>query len=265
MKTEAIDNTRAMQRGSCGQKKVFDIVNVNASSDVILVCEHASNYMPADKENLGVALDVIASHVAWDPGALAVAKLISSTLDASLVYPTFSRLIYDCNRPPISPDAMPCKSEIYDIPGNMNMSASEHSARVIEFYMPYYNALNDLLVERIEVGRQPVIVTIHSFTPIYFGKKREVDVGIIHDQNPTLSESLFGNCCVEDGYITSLNEPYSAEDGVTHTLAEHAVSKGLQNTMIEIKNDLITDTAGQERVAQFLSVKLQLALSEIAK
>ena len=88
------------------------IENAAAKGDVLLVCEHASATIPQKFGTLGLLPEVLSSHAAWDPGALAVARLLSEKLDATLVYQRFSRLVYDCNRPPESPSAMPVKSEI---------------------------------------------------------------------------------------------------------------------------------------------------------
>ncbi len=85
---------------------------------VLLVCEHASQRLPERIGSLGLSPDALSSHIAWDPGALAVCRLLSAALDATLVYQRFSRLVYDCNRPPEAESAMPQTSEIFAIPGN---------------------------------------------------------------------------------------------------------------------------------------------------
>ena len=242
---------------------MVEIINPNATSDILLICEHASNDIPSKFNGLGLSVDTINSHAAWDIGAFSVAKIMSKLLDATVIAPRFSRLLYDCNRPPSSPTAMPVKSEIYDISGNINLSAVEKNARLEEFYLPYSNALNNLLVERIKIYRPPIVVTIHSFTPIYYGKKREVEVGIIHDEDARLAEIFLKICKNDSNLICQANAPYGPEDGVTHTLSEYAVAKGLYNVMVEIKNDLITEDKGQSVMAKLLANCLKLASEKI--
>ena len=101
------------------------VENAAGTSPVLLVCEHASLTLPASLGTLGLSAEALTAHIAWDPGALAVARKLSGRFDAALVFQNFSRLVYDCNRPPESPDAMPVVSEIFEIPGNRNIGAGE--------------------------------------------------------------------------------------------------------------------------------------------
>ncbi len=101
---------------TAAEGKAVSVENASGKSPVLLVCEHASRTLPASLGTLGLAPEALTAHIAWDPGALTVARQLSAQLDAALVFQNFSRLAYDCNRPPESPDAMPVVSEIFDIP-----------------------------------------------------------------------------------------------------------------------------------------------------
>ncbi|MFP1631080.1 N-formylglutamate amidohydrolase [Zhengella sp. ZM62] len=212
---------------------VAEVVNPGGSSAVVLVCEHASNFIPPRLDGLGISADVARSHVAWDPGADTVARAMAGLLDAALVRSTVSRLVYDCNRPPEAPDAIPAKSEIFDIPGNRGLAEIERASRAREFYFPFRTLLKTTLEARRPA---PVLVTIHSFTPVYFGKRRAVEIGILHDKDARLADVILG---IASGYDIRRNEPYGPADGVTHTLREHALPKGYPNVMIEVRNDLV--------------------------
>src|ERR1700712_3211634 len=135
-------------------------------SPAFIICEHASSVLPQRFGDLGLSSEALSSHIAWDPGALAVAGGMSAALDATLVHQRFSRLIYDCNRPPDSPGAMPEISEIYAIPGNQRLGAAERLARTEALYIPFHDCIRSLIRERAARGQQTVIVTIHSFTPV---------------------------------------------------------------------------------------------------
>ena len=236
------------------------IENSSGSSQVIFVCEHASNAMPAPWGNLGLTPDQTRAHIAWDPGALGLARGLAQRLDATLIHATVSRLIYDCNRAPDMPGAMPTRSEIHDIPGNAAITPAERLARTNAVYTPWANTLHNLIVARIALGRRPTIITIHSFTPIFHGKPRAVEFGIIHDADPTLARAIHA-ASAATGLNAQLNEPYSAADDVTHTLRLHATPYGLQNAMLEIRNDLIADEAAQAAMANTLAPILSSALS----
>lgn len=241
------------------------ILRRNAQSDVILVCEHASNHFPALWGNLDLRPDQLISHAAWDPGALGVAQGLSERLDATLIHATVSRLIYDLNRAPDMPGAMPLRSEVHDIPGNASISRDQRLARAQAVYLPWVNALHDLVATRIALGRRPIIVTIHSFTPVYFGQARSVEFGVIHDADPQLSLAVLGAAKALTRLNCQLNAPYSAADDVTHSLRLHATPYGLPNTMLEIRNDLIATPDDQAFMADQLTQVINMGLAEIQK
>ncbi|TCU25478.1 putative N-formylglutamate amidohydrolase [Rhizobium azibense] len=229
-------------------------------SPLLVICEHASRALPEQLGDLGLSEEALNSHIAWDPGALAVARAISTALDATLVFQRFSRLIYDCNRPPESPGAMPETSEIYAIPGNRNLSAKERQARTEALYRPFHDAVRDLIKDRQARGQETVIVTVHSFTPVYNGKERAVELGILHDADSRLADRMLAAAADAPLYKTERNEPYGPEDGVTHTLILHGLSNGLRNVMIEVRNDLISEDVGQGVMADYLTGLLQQSL-----
>lgn len=235
--------------------------NADGKGQVLLVCEHASNRIPAALDNLGLDEATRLSHIAWDPGALAVAQEISRVLDARLVASTVSRLVYDCNRPPESPGAMPKRSEVFDIPGNQNLNEAEKAARVATVYEPFRTLLADTIATS---PTPPVLVTIHSFTPVYLGKQRDVEIGILHDSDTRLADAMLDLAPKHTDMNTRRNDPYGPADGVTHTLKLHALPNGLMNVMIEVRNDLIADADQQRAVGKMLAELVADALTAIA-
>ncbi|MDK1387067.1 N-formylglutamate amidohydrolase [Sinorhizobium sp. 8-89] len=229
------------------------IDNADAAGEFLFVCEHASPRLPERLGTLGLSKEALESHIAWDPGALAVARHLAEKLDGTLIHQRFSRLAYDCNRPPESDAAMPAVSEVYEVPGNRAMSAAERETRVNEIYLPFHDAILRFVSDRKAAGRRPVLVTMHSFTPVYFGKPRTVEIGILHDADSRLADRMLA--IATDGevaYDIRRNEPYGPADGVTHSLVEYGVRNGLPNVMIEIRNDLIRDEVSQRVMADYL-------------
>ncbi|EPX77585.1 N-formylglutamate amidohydrolase [Litoreibacter arenae] len=235
------------------------VVNtVRGASDVVLVCEHASAYIPPALNNLGLREQDRLSHAAWDIGALAVAERMARIMDATLVSGAVSRLVYDCNRPPDAPDAMPERSERIAVPGNVGLSASARAERVATYYQPFRQALGDA----ISACAKPAIVTIHSFTPLYHGKPREVEIGLLHDSDSRLADAMLALAPGHTVMNTQRNAPYGPEDGVTHTLKEHALPGGHLNVMIEVRNDLIATKGQQDLMAEMLSDWTSAALEK---
>ena len=234
--------------------------NAEGCAPVLLVCEHASNWIPGVQDNLGLDETARHSHVAWDPGALAVARHMSHIMDARLVASAVSRLVYDCNRPPESAAAMPDRSELFEIPGNVGLSESEKSMRVARVYEPF----RTLLANTISISPSPpVLVTIHSFTPVYMGQSRAVEIGLLHDCDARLADAMLELAPSHTHLITQRNEPYGPDDGVTHTLKQHALPNGLLNVMIEVRNDLIADEVAQLAMAETLANLIGDALAMI--
>ena len=236
------------------------LVNAEGGAPLLLICEHASNRIPEEMGDLGLGPEARESHVAWDPGALGVARHLAHMLDAPLVHSTVSRLVYDCNRPPEAPDAMPAQSEIFAIPGNAGLDSAERARRTQAYYLPFRKAV----AERLDAfPSPPALVTVHSFTPVYHGRRRDVELGILHDEDSRLADALLQSAAAHTGLRTRRNEPYGPADGVTHTLREHALPRALANVMVEIRNDLIDTPARQEKLAGQLAAALREALSAL--
>lgn len=238
-----------------------DIFGPSVWGNTLVVCEHASNHIPAFLCGADVDEALCLSHVAWDPGAYELAVELTKLMNARLVYGKISRLVYDCNRPPEAGDAIPAQSEIYRIPFNQNLNTEERQARVDCVYEPFRHRLN----REIQSNRAALkaMVTVHSFTPVYHGKKRGVEVGILHGADARLADAMMStipeNCALD----VRLNEPYGVQDGVTHTLDLHGAGNGLASVMIEIRNDLISTRADQEKMAQLLAPWIRTAQTHL--
>lgn len=244
--------------------EVVTTENREARGPFLVVCEHASNRFPTAFGTLGLPAGAQTAHIAWDPGALGVARRLARLLDAPLVAAGVSRLVYDLNRPPHAPGAMAARSETYDIPGNAHLATAERVRRTETVYLPFHDALHGEIARRMAEGNPPAIVTIHSFTPLWFGTRRSVEFGVIHDADPAFARAVLAEAKARSGLDCRLNEPYSAEDGVTHTLRLHATPYGLANVMLEIRNDLIADPAAERAMADRLAPILAAALATIA-
>ncbi len=252
-------NSQGAMKSLLGENELHPahVIHEHGTSSIVLICEHASNVIPQSLNNLGLAAEDLNRHIAYDIGAEGVSRLLSRLLDAPLVLNRYSRLAYDCNRSPEHPGAMPEISEIFEIPGNRNLSAEDKLARITKLYRPFHEETAKLFDRRAAHGKSTMVVTIHSFTRIYQGKTRDVEIGLLFDRDARMANALVNSF---PGFDTRLNEPYSAKDGVMHTANLHADSRGLPNIMIEIRNDLIETERGQQEWAQRLSVPLnQLA------
>lgn len=237
--------------------------NRNGSYPALLICEHASNHIPERCSKLGLAEPVLTTHIAWDPGALEVARALSARLDAPLVHATISRLVIDLNRVPSAPDSIPAISEITVIPGNTALDDGERQRRVREIYDPFHHAVDAFVAGRMPEKSIHAVVSIHSFTPVYKGQQRPWHLGFIHDTDDRLARAVLRDLSADPALTIALNEPYNTSHGVFHTLDRHAVQRGLAPLMVEIRNDLIATKTTQDAMAKLLAGAIERAISDL--
>ncbi len=240
-------------REELAEKGAVRVTNRAGTSPFVLVCDHASNWLPPEYETLGLPGADMLRHIAWDPGALPVSLKMSALLDAALVEAGVSRLAIDCNRPLDAPGLIPEISETTLIPGNSSLDARQRDERIALSWQPFHSTIEALIDERTAAGMETRLVSIHSFTPVYHGVSRPWEIGIIHDDDERLSGPLIAGLEAPGHFTVGDNQPYSPADNVYYTLERHARSRGLPCAMIEIRNDEIGDDAGQTRWATLLA------------
>ena len=235
-------------------------INADGSSPFVLVCDHASNRIPAAYGNLGLSAVDRLRHIAWDPGALAVSLALAELLDAPLVHSTVSRLIIDCNRRHAAPELIWSVSETTEIADNRDITESERAHRIEAFHTPFHAAIDAVLDNRAAAGRPTILVAIHSFTPVYKGVSRPWPIGLIHGVDTTYTKAVFDAVRAEQpGLNVGWNEPYAALNGVTYTLEHHGDGRSLVSTMIEIRHDEILEPEGVTHWASLLARCLETA------
>jgi predicted N-formylglutamate amidohydrolase len=233
------------------------VENPQGRSPILLICEHASNHLPVRYGTLGLGPAELESHIAWDPGALGVAKELSRLLDAPLIHATVSRLVLDLNREPSAPDAIWTLSERTTIPGNLDLDETERAYRVREVYDAFHDKVDAFADSRKTSGQLSAVVSIHSFTPVYRDVPRPWHIGLIYDRDERYARSVEAGLKTDPALVVGMNEPYSPADRVFHTLERHAERRGLAPLMIEIRNDLIRTQDGQASWANRLAPLLR--------
>jgi predicted N-formylglutamate amidohydrolase len=243
-----------------GSDKAVLVSNANGRSPFVIVCDHASNRIPEKYGDLGLTPTERLSHIAWDPGALAVSRQLSDLLDAPLVQSTVSRIVIDCNRDLNAPDLIWTLSEATRIAANENLDPAERQYRIDHFHRPYHASIETLLEARRHAGKETILVCMHSFTPVYLGVARPWPIGLIHGVDTTYTKALFDALKAEEPDLNvGWNEPYAALNGVTLTLEKHGDGRGLDATMIEIRNNEILEPAGVSQWATRLARSLETA------
>ena len=239
------------------------VENGDGAGGFVIVCEHASNAIPDRFAGLGLSGEALESHIAWDPGALGVARHMADRLDAPLVRATVSRLMIDCNRPLDAPDLIVSESDSIAVPGN-HISEEERRMRFATIHEPFHAALGRLIEDRLATGRPTALVSVHSFTPVLRGRARPWEVGIIFGRDRRLADPLIKGLKHDGPLAVGVNEPYSPAERVFYTHERHAEPLSLPSVMIEIRNDLIEEPASQRAMAERLSGLLKAASTALA-
>jgi predicted N-formylglutamate amidohydrolase len=192
-------------------------------------------------------------HIAWDVGIAGVAEQLSDALGAHLVAQRYSRLVIDCNRPPQAPSSIPLISEATAVPGNRGLSQNAAAERRALIFDPYHQRINAAIDARLAAGRPTVLVALHSFTPSYADVDRPWHIGTLYQHDKVLPPLLLAALRAETGLVVGDNQPYGVSDDSDYTIPVHGERRGLINSGIEIRQDLIADETGQQQWAERLA------------
>ncbi len=221
-------------------------------SNFVIVVDHASRRIPRALGDLGLPAAELQRHIAWDIGALGVARRMAAALDAPLVAQNYSRLVIDCNRDPTVATSIPTVGESIEIPGNKDLSGDDVAARRAEIFDPYHAHVRALLDERAAAGRPTILVAQHSMTDIFKGVRREMHAAVLYNRDRRFAGLVFDSLRSEPDLVIGDNEPYFVSDETDYTIPRHGEARGLPHVEIEIRQDLITDDAGQDEWARRL-------------
>jgi predicted N-formylglutamate amidohydrolase len=214
-------------------------------SNFVIVVDHASARIPRSLANLGVPQAELRRHIAWDIGALAVARHVSEALDAPMVAQNYSRLVIDCNRDPKVATSIPTLSEATEIPGNIDLSEAQRLARRVSIFDPYHGRIAALLDERQAAGRPTILVSQHSMTDIYKGVRREMNAAVLYNRDRRFAGLLLDMLRREDHLQVADNQPYFLSDETDYSIPKHGEARELPHVEIEIRQDLLLEEAGQ--------------------
>jgi predicted N-formylglutamate amidohydrolase len=231
----------------------FTVEHEHGRSPFVLICDHASRRIPRKLGTLGVPETELERHIAWDIGARGVASRMAAILDAVLIAQTYSRLVIDCNRPPGAPSSITPRSERTDIPGNRDLSPADTAARVGEIFVPYHARITEELDRRRARAEPTVLISMHSFTAVYADVARPWHVGMLYNRDARVAHVLLELIRAEGRWVAGDNEPYSVSDGTDYAIPVHGEARGLPHVEIEVRQDLITDEAGQGEWAERLA------------
>ncbi len=226
----------------------YEILAPRDGSRVLMTVEHASNRLPAPW-SWGEDAWLQDTHWAWDPGAETLARELADALGAAAVIARFTRLLVDPNRA-LSHDVL-FRDRADGRPVGLNLEVTDRQTRVEDWYAPYHDAL-----DRTAAAMRPgLILGVHCFTPVYEGVAREVEIGVLHVDQPDMA-AAWADAIAGHGYEVRINEPYSGGKGFMYSPQHHAERAGCPALELEIRHDYCTDPDHRARIRPLIEAAL---------
>ncbi len=242
----------------------FSIVNPDGAAPVLLVCDHASNAIPAALHGLGLTERELGLHIAFDVGAAPVTRRLAERLHAPAVIAGYSRLVIDYNRRLGHPSSIVSQSDGIDIPGNREVGGAEAARRAEACFWPYHRKIGAGIAGFAQRGVTPAIISVHSFTPMMAGTVRPWELGILWDRDARIAGPLIAALSARGDIIVGDNLPYSGRQRFGYSIEVHATETGLPNVLIEVREDMVADDDGADRIADIVADALAPILADPA-
>ena len=241
----------------------FTVHKPHGSSPFVLVADHAGQQVPRKLGGLGLPQEELDRHIGWDIGIAGVTERLAGLLDAFSILQTYSRLVIDYNRPLDSASSIVSSSDGTVVPGNQDLQEPQRIARALEIFAPYHARITQELDLRSLQPQPPVLVAMHSFTPVFAGEARPWHVGVLYHRDTRLAHALLAALNAEPDLVVGDNQPYSISDGSDFAVPVHGEQRGLLHVELEIRQDLIADAQGQAQWAQRLARILPAVLADL--
>jgi predicted N-formylglutamate amidohydrolase len=224
----------------------IEVVNEYGQSNIVLLCEHASNYVPKAYSGLGLSDADLARHIAWDLGAAKLTRALAHALDAPAFLGTYSRLLIDLNRPPHVESSSALKSEDTEIPGNREIDDQERQRRVATIFDPFHARVASHMKTKLNQAQPVRLVSIHSFTQVFRGEVRPWHAGVLFDQAyaAAFGARVLKRLSADPAINVGANVPYQVSREDDYALYVHGGDLGIAAILIEVRQDLLEDESG---------------------
>ena len=247
----------------CGEDPApISLFNQGGTSPYLILGDHAGRAIPRSLDKLGLDVSALDLHIAWDIGVAGLGKRLAEKLDACFISQAYSRLVIDCNRDLDNDGSIAANSDGIVIPGNLDLSTADRTARQVAIHRPYHAAITAELDRRIARGQPTLLVSAHSFTPVFEGFARPWLYGVLHREDSRLSDRMLGLLQEEFGDAVGDNQPYRLDEN-DYTVPHHADPHQLDYLELEVRQDLLAQKAGQEKAAVLIAGLLKTVAAEL--
>lgn len=203
------------------------------TAPVVVSCEHASAELPDGWSWPEEDRWLLGTHWSYDIGAADLARDLAAALGCPAVLAGFSRLLIDPNRDLDKPTLYRLTAEGRPIHLNAGLTDAERARRLDTLYRPYHRRLSEAVAARPGA----LLVAMHTFTPVYEGEARHLEVGVLFDHDEALGVHI-ADALAAGGLHVRLNEPYSGRHGMMFAAQSHADAHGRAAVELEVRQDL---------------------------
>jgi predicted N-formylglutamate amidohydrolase len=244
----------------------FRILRPQGKGRFIVFCDHASNRIPAELDNLGLPASELDRHIAWDIGAAGVTAELSGIFDSPAILCGTSRLVIDCNRQLYARDLIPEVSDGTAVRGNRDLSEAARQLRIERFFDPYHAAVESVIADRESQGLTSIALSIHSMTACLAANVRPWQIALSSHKDRSLVEPMLEALrrpehCQSGDVSVGDNQPYDLDPAVDYSTPFHAMRRNMPYLQVEFRQDEVADTEGQVRWAR----RFAAALTEVLK
>ncbi len=233
-------------------EETHEVVRAGAHAGVLVTCEHASQRLPEPWAWSARDRRLVGTHWAYDLGAAELAREYAAAISGTAILARFSRLLADPNRPESSETLFRAVAEGEPVELNAAIDLAEREIRLDGYYRPFHDAVD----REVAGSGAPILLAMHTFTPLYEGQPRSLEIGVLFDREEELALRLVDGFA-RAGWRVAPNEPYSGRAGLIHVVERHAKTHDRRAIELEVRQDLAVDRAFRERFVAVLAALLR--------
>jgi predicted N-formylglutamate amidohydrolase len=228
-------------------------IAATAERPLLILCDHAGKEVPGGLGLLDIDAAALSRHIGWDIGAADLTRGLARRLGAAAVLDHCSRLVIDPNRRPGSATSVAAVSDDCVVPGNQGLDAAELRERAGRYFLPYHRAVARRIAAFRRAGRDPAVVSVHSFTPRMNGEDRPWQIGVLWRHDRRIADPVLDHLRARGDLVVGDNQPYSGLGEFGFTVEFHAQRTRLPHVMFEVRQDEIDTPEKAERWADILA------------
>ena len=239
-------------------EEAFEVYGCVGSGRYVFTCEHASNRIPAPLKSTKSDEPYLQTHWAWDIGTKSLCKELARRTKSVSVMARFSRLVCDANRHRDRADLILPEIEGYELSFNKYLDEAEVVRRIDLYHETFHQGLDNVLTERAKNAEPVLLISMHSFTPIWDMKLRNMDVGILFDKRTPIADQMYEFFKEEDVFV-AMNEPYSGQFGLMYSAERHGLHHNIRHIELEFNQSQLCTEAHVQKMAD----KMERVLAKI--